>query len=258
MKKRRSLTPRAAKARRTLRPVSGSCRVRPPADDRRETDYAPAPAPAAPPPERRSRDSHVRLCSQPSPRLGRIDEVEAQDVLEDLAEDVAAIETRLERLERAAVSLESHSRPRPSDATSRAAFATLDACFAEMRRVQEALSGVRELGETRKAQHVFAGDLSDYLRGLCVWVHASLDAMDQLVAELWAGAPEYTKFRSRIDAAKDAHFDELEAPLLERLKASHLATGDAVLAKLRVALEELIYRARRLETRLATPIGCAS
>jgi hypothetical protein len=211
-----------------------------------------------PPPERRSRDSHIRLCSQPSPHLGRIDEVEAQDVLEDLAEEVAAIETRLDRLERAAVSLESHARPRPSDATSAASFATLDACFAEMRRVQEALARVRELGETRKAQHVFAGDLSDYLRGLCVWIQASLDAMDQLVAELWAGSPEYAKFRVRIGTAKDAHFDELEGPLLERLATSHLATGDAVLARLRVALEELVYRARRLDARLDTPMGCVS
>jgi hypothetical protein len=289
MKKRRSLTPRAAKPRRTLRPESGSYRVRPPT---RETDYAslrlparkpdpppplasvPAPpalasAPAppaaerrpsmpAPPPERRSRDSHVRLCSQPSPRLGRIDEVEAQDVLEDLAEEVAAIDTRLDRLERAAVSLESHARPRPSDRASEAAFATLDACFAELRRVSEALSRVRDLGQARKAEHVFAGDLSDYLRGLCVWIHASLAAMDQLVAELWAGTPEYAKFRVKIDTAKDAHFDELEAPLLERLATSHLATGDTVIARLRVALEELVYRTRRLEARLDTPMGCVS
>jgi len=255
MKKRRSLTPRAMKARRSLRKESGYHRVRPPSEAPREPAYASVPPPAPAPEPRKTRDSHVRLCAVSSPHLGRIDEVEAQDVLEDLAEEAQAIEARLDRLERAAVSLESHARPRPDDATSVAAFEALDACFAEMRQVRRALVRVREIGDVRRAHHLFVGDVADYLRGLCAWLHATLDAMDQLVAELWAGSPEYVKYRSRIQAAKNLHFDELEAPLLARLASSHLASGEPVLAKLRVAVEELVYMTRRLDVQLETPVG---
>lgn len=206
------------------------------------------------PPAASRRDSHVRLCSEAAPLLGRLFDLDADDVLDELAEEMMALDARLGRLARAATSLESHARPRPADTASAAAFVAIDGVAAELGKLRAALGGILKAGGEGSVQHVFAGDFSDYLRGTCAWAQAILGALDQLVAELWAGAPEYLRYRSRIDAARNLHFDELEPAIARQLDGSYAASRDERLRGLHGAFLELVAAARRLERQLEAPV----
>ena len=288
MKKRpASMSPRAAKPRRESKSDSGYVRVHPPihAPDLRDPPDAGGPALTMTHPdvattssatprgdacsgqgaERRSSrgegertksrsDSHVRLCSDIAP-LGRVEELEAHDLLDELAEECAELDARLGRLERASASLELHARPRPTDPRSQLAFDALDRCIAELRRTRVALEAVQRAGAPRSIHHAFACELGDYLRGLCAWIHAVTAAVGQLIAELWAGVPETMKYRARIDAAKNLHFDELEAPVHRALHTTFTATRDAHARELGIAFDVLVRATRALDVRLDTPVA---
>lgn len=182
---------------------------------------------------------------------GRIELLEAQDLLDELCEDQLTLSMNLACLERA-----THDHPR--DPSSLAALASLDARVKDLGNVRDALAVLQLATVSRGVQRAFLPDapLADYLRGVYAWMHSVLRALDQLVAGIVAMHPDWAMYRWRIEEANNFHFDELEGAIRGNLLALFEESGDELaVAQLSEAFDGLLAQARALETRLEERFG---
>jgi hypothetical protein len=205
---------------------------------------------------RATHDSHVRLrvagAMESAPKhgasalAGHVEWLEAQELLDELAEDQLTLSMKLACLRRAMGSTESHGR-------ERAAVRTLGKCLRDLETVRDVLAAVQRAAVPRSVQPAFLPDapLAEYLRGVYAWLFAVVRALEQLVLGLQALAPNYALHCWRIEEAKNFHFDELEDAIIEDLATLFAEAGnrDAV-TELTASFEVLIACARGLEVRL--------
>ncbi len=207
---------------------------------------------------RRRHDSHVRLRAggllepaRGSGLEGRIEWLEAQDLLGELDEDHRTLACRL-------ASLADATSERPRDPATRAALRSFDARLEELGTIRDVLAIVQRAAEPRSVHRALLPDapLAEYLRGLYAWLFAVVRALERLAAGLQIMQPDWASHRRRIEEARNFHFDELEDAIVEELELlfSDAADQDAV-TELAVAFDVLLACARQLEVRLDERFG---
>jgi len=192
---------------------------------------------------RSANDSHVRLrVDAPTmPRAADIDFMEAQELLEELAEDQITLSMNLTCLEET-IGLA------PRDASARAAVRTLEARLADLGALRDALANVHLASADSRLQRVMLPDspLSDYLRGIYAWAHAVVRALDHLASSVRSLRPDWALLRWRIEEAKNFHFDELHEGMRADLVALEVVANGGSFGADRPRVEDLRYAVERL------------
>jgi hypothetical protein len=211
------------------------------------------------PHRRRQRaDSHIRLrvaeetaapVVVPTFR-GHVDLIEAQDLLDELAEDQLTLSLSLARLS-------ADPERRPQDPSIQAAFTTLEDRARDLTGVCDALAILHIKTVARSVHRAFMPDapLAEYLRGIYAWTHAVVRALDELSIELLHQEPDWNSYRWRIEEAQNFHFDELEESIDEDLATLFEEGDEEVVAELAASFDELLDRARVLEENLNQRFG---
>lgn len=209
------------------------------------------PAPARP--SRSANDSHVRLRAPalPLPRAADIEFLDAQELLDELSEDLLTMSANLARLEESVAAA-------PRDRSVRAALQILEARVADLGALRDVLANVQAASVDPRLQRIFVPDspLAEYLRGIYAWTHAVVRALDYLAGSLRAH-PDWALLRWRLEEAKNFHFDELhEGMRADLLALSIVANGGSFgadgppIEELQYAVERLIATAVALEEHL--------
>lgn len=182
---------------------------------------------------------------------GSIEWLEAQDLLDELAEDQLMLSMNLTCLERIAQS-------RPRDVSTLAALRCLDDRIADLMNMRDALA-VMHLSTIAKSVHrAFLPDapLADYVRGVYAWLHAVVRALDTLSHGLQVMQADWASYRWRIEEAKNFHFDELEEAIRADLESLVVESGDEeAVGQLAASFEGLLDEARVLEAKLDERFG---
>lgn len=182
---------------------------------------------------------------------GSIEWLEAQDLLDELAEDQLMLSMNLTCLERIAQS-------RPRDVSTLAALRCLDERIADLMNMRDALA-VMHLSTIAKSVHrAFLPDapLADYVRGVYAWLHAVVRALDTLSHGLQVMQADWASYRWRIEEAKNFHFDELEEAIRADLESLLVESGDEeAVGQLAASFEGLLDEARVLEAKLDERFG---
>jgi hypothetical protein len=217
-------------------------------------------APLTTPLRKRQRaDSHIRLkVAEPIvPAViptfrGHVDLIEAQDLLDELAEDQLTLSLSLTRLSAA----DPDRRPQ-EDPSIRASFNTMDARVEDLANVRDALAILHNKTIARSVHRAFMPDapLAEYLRGIYAWTHAVVRALDELSVELLRLAPNWESYRWRIEEAQNFHFDELEESIDEDLATLFEEGDEESVAELAASFDELLDRARTLQQNLNERFG---
>lgn len=207
------------------------------------------------PTHRRKANSHIRLRVEPASPVvptfrGRVDLLEAQELLDELAEDQLTLSLSLARLSTGV-------DRRPDDASIRAAFATLDARVSDLASVKDALAALHVRTISTSVHRAFMPDapLAEYLRGVYAWTHAVVRALDELSIELLRSQPDWGSYRWRIEEAQNFHFDELEESIDEDLATLFEEGDEERVAELAASFDELLDRAHVLEVNLTERFG---
>lgn len=222
------------------------------------------PKPLPPPPRaagtvRSAHDSHVRLRTQalPFPRAADIEFLDAQEMLDELAEDHLTMSMTL-------AGLEESVEQAPRDPSARAALATLKARTGDLGALRDALASLHAAMVDRRLQRMVVPDspFADYLRGIYAWAHAVLSALDQLAESMRTLQPDWARLRWRIEEAKNFHFDELHEAVRADLLALTIVTHGGSFGanpppvdQLTRAVEHLFVTATELEQRLDLRFG---
>jgi hypothetical protein len=205
---------------------------------------------------RREADSHVRLKTKPSavfppPLRGRVEWLEASDLLDQLCEDQLTLSMSLACLERA-------SLERPRDPCAQAALRSIEGLLYDLRNVRDALAIVQMAAFPSSVHRVLLPDapLSDYLRGVYAWLHAAVRALDDLVSSFERDDPQWALYRWRVEQAKNFHFHELERAVRADLDALVDEGSDEMsVGRLATTFNALLKDARGLEERLDQGLG---
>jgi hypothetical protein len=189
-------------------------------------------------------ESHVRLKAMPA---SSIDWLDAQEILDEMSEEQLALGVNLSCLEQAVA-----IAPRTPGA-----LRALEAIAARVERLgalRDALASVQVAAIDRQVQRLFVPDapLSDFLRGLYAWAHATVRALDELAASLRARSPDWGKFRCRVEDARNFHFDELHGDIRTELGSLGPVPGRDDLIH---AVERLFVDASALEASLDARIA---
>lgn len=215
----------------------------------------PRPAPTV---TRSVNDSHIRLraqCVVPS-RAADIELNDARELLDELCEEQLMMSIDLARLEESLAAA-------PWDPSARAALRTLEAQLGELGAVRDALASVHVAAVDPRLLRVFVPDApaTEYLRGVYGWMHAVVRAFEHLAGSLRL-QPDWALLRSRLEEAKNFHFDELHEPIRADLLAlmiladgGSLGVGGPAIEALRCALERLLAAAVTLEAHLDERFG---
>jgi hypothetical protein len=182
---------------------------------------------------------------------GRVEWLEAEDLLDELSEDQLTLSMNLACLERASVT-------QPRDGCAEAALRSIEARLWELRNVRDALALVQVASFPSCVHRALLPDapLSDYLRGVYAWLHHVVRALDELVSGLGSGEPRWTQYRTRIEQAQNFHFYELEPTVRADLDALAAEGADElVILRLAAAFNALLKEARALEQRLDQGLG---
>jgi hypothetical protein len=186
---------------------------------------------------RREAPSHVRLraCALP---VAAIDHLDAQDLLDELAEEQLAFTMNLACLERAF----DHA---PNGGARDALAQRID----DLSALHDALEDLEKTAIDPRVHRAYVegAALSDYLRGVYAWVHATCRALEHLAAGLAKRNVDWAIYRWRIEEAKNFHFDELWPQIRADVKS--IANEDFDLG---VAL--VCARSSILEKRLGEPL----
>lgn len=200
-------------------------------------------------------ESHVRLADPRRPGLGRVEWLEAQDLLDELGDEQLTLSLNLECLERA-------RHARPTDPCAIAALPSIAQRIEDLGRVRDALARLQLATVAKSVHRALLPDqpLAEYLRGVYAWTLAIVRALDQLVAGLVQARPDWSLYRSRVEEATCFHFPELEDAIEEDLASLYLESDDAgsgraAVRRVRQAFELLLQQARLLERRLAEGLG---
>jgi hypothetical protein len=158
--------------------------------------------------------------------------------------------------------LRSTTTDEPYDASLRAATATLRARISDVASLRDALEVVLNVTlDARMNDFTNAdGPLAEYLRGVYAWTKGVARAMEELAHELLALAPDWARFRMRLEDAETFYFEPLESDIrarIERLHADSPGLDDArdPLHHLRAHIEEMFRTASGLRNALEQRFG---
>ena len=194
-------------------------------------------------------NAEVRPMLHLAPPAARIEWLDAEEVLDELAEDQLKLTVDLARLETMLFEV-------PRDPSARAAALVLADRVHEVGALRDALASVAVLADERRFHGLFVPEspLSDYLRGLYAWAHALVHALETLAIGLRALQPDWALLRWRIEEAKNFHFDDLMDGIRDevvRIRILDVPRADELL----FALEHLFATALHLEDHLDQRFG---
>jgi hypothetical protein len=145
----------------------------------------------------------------------------------------------------------------PSDPSLRSASASLRARLADVAALRDALEVVHnDMFDARMMVFTKAdGPLADYLRGVYAWTKAIARAFKELARELVALAPDWSRFRNRLEDAEGFYLAPLETDIRAELEFLHrylpeLADARDPLHHVRVHVEEMFWSASGLRQAL--------
>lgn len=168
--------------------------------------------------------------------------LDAQDVLDELREDLVVLTEML-------VALESASPHCRASKAAPSGFDSVAACLHDIRSVRDALAGFELATESPSAHSSFRSDtpLADYVRGVHAWLQLVVRIVGALDKDLSVGEPNWRRYRQHIERANNFHFLELEHDIRGNIRA--LGPEGVALAP---AFESVLERARELDVRLAS------
>lgn len=175
--------------------------------------------------------------------------IDAQDVLDEMADDELRLATALTGLSHACMLT-------PPDPSTNAAARIVANHLSDLTTLRDALVQVHALGSEPRLHALFLPDtaLSDYLRGVFAWAFAVVSALEELAESVRTRRADLEAFRAHVEDAQNLHFDELVDPIREELRA-FLSKEEQVarplpLADLRAAIENAFETALTLDARL--------